>query len=119
MKIVSKLVIPLLAATLAFAAALPAQAASPAYNKSQQKGSHNTEQRDETLTEALHFDSNKPFEGGLQLGIHLVLSNEFLGPDDDWPSTLQHGGAYDSEKATLRDALLILHNYHRPTPATT
>jgi hypothetical protein len=39
MRIFFKLAVPLLAATLAGAAALPAQTASPAYNKSQQKGS--------------------------------------------------------------------------------
>ncbi|HEY2292493.1 MAG TPA: Ca2+-dependent phosphoinositide-specific phospholipase C [Thermoanaerobaculia bacterium] len=117
MKVIAKLAIPLLAAALALAANFPAQAASPAYNKSQQKGSHNTEQRDETLTEALHFDSNKPYEGGVRnLEFDLVLSNEFLGPDDDWASTLQHDGAYDWKKATLRDALLILHNWHLADP---
>jgi hypothetical protein len=117
MKIVSKLAIPLLAAILAGAAALPAQTASPAYNKSQQKGSHNTEQRDETLTEALLFDKSKPYEAGVRnLEFDLVLSNIYLGPDDDWPSTLQHGGAYDWKLATLRDALLILHNWHLANP---
>ncbi len=118
MKIFLNSLIPLLAATLAGAAALPAQTASPAYNKSQQKGSHNTEQRGETLTEALHFDSNKPYEGGVRnLEFDLVLSNEFLGSDDDWASTLQHDGAYDWKKATLRDALLILHNWHLADPS--
>jgi Phosphoinositide phospholipase C, Ca2+-dependent len=113
MKIFPKLAIPLLAAILAGAAALSAQTPSPAYNKSQQKGSHNTEQRDETLTEALLFDKSKPYEAGVRnLEFDLVLSNIYLGPDDDWASTLQHGGAYDWKKATLRDALLILHNWH-------
>jgi hypothetical protein len=117
MKTLFKGLIPLLAAALAAAAALSAQTAPPAYNRSQQKGSHNTEQRDETLTEALHFDSKKPYEGGVRnLEFDLVLSNEFLGSDDDWASTLQHGGAYDWKKATLRDALLILHNWHLANP---
>jgi len=117
MKTVFKSLIPLLAATLAGAAALPAQTASPAYNKSQQKGSHNTEQRDETLTEALHFDKSKPYQAGVRnLEFDLVLSDIYLGPDDDWPSTLQHDGAYDWKKATLRDALLILHNWHLANP---
>lgn len=49
MKTSFKFAIPLLAIVLA-ASKLPAQTASPAYNRSQQKGSHNTEQRDETLT---------------------------------------------------------------------
>jgi hypothetical protein len=116
-KTFSKILVTLLTATLAGAAALSAQTASPAYNKSQQKGSHNTEQRDETLTEALHFDMNKPYEGGVRnLEFDLVLSNIYLGPDDDWASTLQHGGAYDWKKATLRDALLILHNWHLANP---
>jgi hypothetical protein len=118
MKTFTKLAIPLLAAILAGAAALPAQTASPAYNKSQQKGSHNTEQRNETLTEALLFDKSKPYEAGVRnLEFDLVLSNEYLGPDDDWASTLQHGGAYDWKKATLRDALLILHNWHLADPS--
>jgi hypothetical protein len=112
MKAIAKLAIPLLAAALAVAA-IPAAAAPPAYNLSQQKGSHNTEQRDETLTEALTFDPQKPYQGGVRnLEFDLVLSNVYLGPDDDWPSTLQHGGAYDWKLATLRDALLILHNWH-------
>jgi Phosphoinositide phospholipase C, Ca2+-dependent len=114
MKTFSKLAVLLLTATLALAAALPAQTASPAYNKSQQKGSHNTEQRDETLPDALEFHDKEPYQGGVRnLEFDLVLSNIYLGPDDDWPSTLQHGGAYDWKKATLRDALLILRNWHR------
>jgi hypothetical protein len=117
MKTVFKSLILLLAAVLAGAAALPAQTASPAYNKSQQKGSHNTEQRDETLPDALKFDHDNPYQGGVRnLEFDLVLSNVYLGPDDDWPSTLQHGGAYDWKKATLRDALLILHNWHLANP---
>jgi hypothetical protein len=115
MNTIAKLAIPLLAA--AFAATFPAEGASPAYNRSQQKGSHNTEQRDETLTEALKFDTDKPYQGGVRnLEFDLVLSDVYLGPDDDWPSTLQHGGAYDWKKATLRDALLILHNWHLANP---
>jgi hypothetical protein len=118
MKTVFKSLIPLLAAVLAGAAALPAQTASPAYTKSQQTGSHNTEQRDETLTEALHFEESKPYESGVRnLEFDLVLSDDFLGSDDDWASTLQHGGAYDWKKATLRDALLILHNWHLADPS--
>jgi calcium-dependent phosphoinositide phospholipase C len=118
MKTIFKSLIPLLAVVLAGAAALSAQTASPAYNKSQQKGSHNTEQRNETLTEALHFEESKPYEGGVRnLEFDLVLADEFLGPDDDWASTLQHGDAYDWKKATLRDALLILHNYHLADPS--
>lgn len=117
MKILSRFAVPLLAATLAGAAVLSAQTASPAYNKSQQKGSHNTEERGETLPEALAFDPAKPYQGGVRnLEFDLVLSNIYLGPDDDWPSTLQHGGAYDWKKATLRDALLILHNWHLANP---
>lgn len=117
MKTLSRFVVPLLATTLAGAAALPAQTASPAYNKSQQKGSHNTEQRDETLPEALHFDRSKPYQAGVRnLEFDLTLSNIYLGPDDDWASTLQHDGAYDWKKATLRDALLILHNWHLANP---
>lgn len=113
MRIFFKLTVPLLAATLASAAALPAQTPSSAYNKSQQKGSHNTEQRNETLTEALLFDKSKPYEAGVRnLEFDLVLSNIYLGPDDDWASALQHGGAYNWKLATLRDALLILHNWH-------
>ncbi|MEA2599096.1 MAG: hypothetical protein QOF89_88 [Acidobacteriota bacterium] len=111
MKNIATLAIPLL--TVALAAQLSAQTTSPAYNKSQQKGSHNTEQRDETLTEALEFDDINHYQAGVRnLEFDLVLSNVYLGPDDDWASTLQHGGAYDWKKATLRDALLILHNWH-------
>ncbi len=117
MKTFSKLAMSL-SAFLALAAALPAQTPSPAYNKSQQKGSHNTEQRDETLTEALKFDRVNPYQAGVRnLEFDLVLSDEFLETDDDWASTLQHGGAYDWKKATLRDALLILHNYHLADPS--
>jgi Phosphoinositide phospholipase C, Ca2+-dependent len=110
MKTFFKSLIPLVAAVLAGAAALPAQTA---YNKSQQKGSHNTEQRDETLTQALKFVDAMPYQGGVRnLEFDLVLADEYLGPDDDWASTLQHGGAYNWKLATLRDALLILHNWH-------
>ena len=117
MKAIAKLAIPLLAGALAIAAALPAQTASPAYNLSQQKGSHNTEQRDETLPQALAFDPAKPYQGGARnLEFDLVLSNIYLGPDDDWPSTLQHGDDYDWKLATLYDALMILHNWHLANP---
>ncbi len=116
MKTTAKLAIPLLAAVLAFAA-IPASAASPAYNRSQQKGSHNTEQRDETLPQALTFDRAQPYQAGVRnLEFDLVLSNVFLGPDDDWPSTLQHGGTYDWKLATLEDALRIVHNWHLANP---
>ncbi|PYQ61684.1 MAG: hypothetical protein DMF53_14685 [Acidobacteria bacterium] len=117
MKTLSRFAIPLLAATLASTAVLFAQTVSPAYNKSQQKGSHNTEQRDETLSEALKFDMKMPYQAGVRnLEFDLVLSDEFLGPNDDWASTLQHGGAYNWKLATLRDALLILHNWHLANP---
>jgi hypothetical protein len=116
MKAIARLAIPLLAAAFALAA-IPVEAASPAYNQSQQKGSHNTEQRGETLTEALTFDPQKPYQGGVRnLEFDLVLSNVYLGPDDDWPSTLQHGGSYDWKAATLDDALRIVHNWHLANP---
>lgn len=117
MKTFPKCLIPLLAVILAGAASLSAQTAPPAYNKSQQKGSHNTEQRDETLPQALAFDPAKPYQGGVRnLEFDLVLSNVYLGPQFDWPSTLQHDGTYDWKLATLRDALLIVHNWHLANP---
>ncbi|HEX3554902.1 MAG TPA: Ca2+-dependent phosphoinositide-specific phospholipase C [Thermoanaerobaculia bacterium] len=117
MKTFSKLLFPLLAAVLTGAAALSAQTASPAYNKSQQKGSHNTEQRDETLKDALDFDWKQPYQGGVRnLEFDLVLSNVYLEPQFDWPSTLQHGGKYNWKLATLYDALKIIHNWHLAHP---
>jgi hypothetical protein len=106
MKTLAKLTIPLLAAGFALSAQLPAQTASP-----------NTEQRDETLPQALDFDRDKPYQGGVRnLEFDLVLSNIYLEPDKDWPSTLQHGGAYDWKLATLYDALKIVHNWHLANP---
>lgn len=117
MKSTAKLAIPLLAAALFLAARLPAQTASPAYNRSQQKGSHNTEQRDETLREALDFPEGQLYQGGVRnLELDLVLSNDFLKPEFDWPSTLQHDGTYDWKLATLYDALKIIHNWHLEKP---
>jgi hypothetical protein len=117
MKTFSKLAIPLLAAALAGAAALSAQTASPAYNRSQQKGSHNTEQRDETLKDALDFHDQQPYQGGARnLEFDLVLSDVYLEPKFDWPSTLQHGGKYNWKLATLYDALMIVHNWHLYNP---
>ena len=96
---------------------LPAIASAAAYNLSQQKGSHNTEERSEALPQALRFDPAQPYQGGCRnLELDLVLSDTYLGPDDDWPSTLQHGGSYDWKVATLYDALTILHNWHLANP---
>lgn len=103
---------------VAFVAAAPAVAAtSPAYNLSQQKGSHNTEERNETLPQALAFNASQPYQGGCRnLEFDLVLSETYLEPEDDWPSTLQHDSTYDWKNATLYDALMILHNWHLANP---
>ncbi|HVR95009.1 MAG TPA: Ca2+-dependent phosphoinositide-specific phospholipase C [Thermoanaerobaculia bacterium] len=102
---------------LASLLALPGQAGAAAYNLSQQKGSHNTEQRNETLAQALFFDSQQPYQGGCRnLEFDLVLPETDLGANDDWPSTLQHGGSYDWKLATLYDALMILHDWHLANP---
>ncbi len=112
----TKFAFPLLAIVLA-ASKLPAQTASPAYNRSQQKGSHNTEQRDETLSQALDFYDKQPYQGGVRnLEFDLTLSDVYLEPEFDWPSTLQHDGSYNWKLATLHDALTIVHNWHLATP---
>ena len=103
----------LAALVLSTAAAAPAAS----YNLSQQKGSHNTEERNETLPQALAWTPSQPYQGGCRnLEFDLVLSDTYLGPDDDWPSILQHGGGYDWKLATLYDALMILHNWHLANP---
>jgi hypothetical protein len=95
----------------------PVIAGAASYNLSQQKGSHNTEQRSETLPQTLRFDPAQPYQGGCRnLEFDLVLSDTYLGPDDDWPSTLQHAGSYDWKVATLYDALMILRDWHLANP---
>ncbi len=97
--------------------ALPATAGAASYNLSQQKGSHNTEERSETLPQALQFNPSQPYQAGCRnLEFDLVLADTYLGPDDDWPSTLQHSGSYDWKVATLYDALMILHDWHLANP---
>jgi hypothetical protein len=58
-------VLPLVFAAALAAAPLAAQTPTGSrYNLTQQKGSHNSEQRNETLPQALQFDPAKPYQAG-------------------------------------------------------
>ncbi|HEX7152853.1 MAG TPA: Ca2+-dependent phosphoinositide-specific phospholipase C [Thermoanaerobaculia bacterium] len=87
------------------------------YNRVTQKASHNSIDRQETLPETLQFDRAQPYQAGCRaIELDLVLSEQYLGPDDNWASSVQHDGAYDWKKTTLVDDLTILRNWARANP---
>jgi hypothetical protein len=100
--------------------ALPAAAQSvdaTPYNRVTQKGSHNSIDRNETLPEALQFDPAQPYQAGCRnVELDLALSSEFLGPNDNWASSVQHDSTYNWKNTTLVDDLTILRNWARANP---
>jgi|GEM_PF-3122145 len=108
---------------LVFAAALaavPLAAQTPAgspYNLAQQKGSHNSEQRNESLPQALLFNPSKPYQAGCRnVEFDLVQDSQYIGQTDTWAFAVDHSSTYNWKVATLYDDLMILHNWHLANP---
>lgn len=90
---------------LVLLAALP-MVAQP-FNQVTMKGSHNSQDRDESLPESLACDLAEPWQGCC-LSVELDLAQD---PDGDWQWALDHD-RYDASDPTLVDALTTLENWH-------
>lgn len=87
------------------------------YNQVQLKGSHNSEERQETLPQALFFDPSAPYQAGCRsVELDLVLPTDDLTASNNWPSAVTHDPPYDWKVATLYDDLMVLHNWHLANP---
>jgi hypothetical protein len=110
--------LPFVLAAALVAAPLAAQTpAGSRYNLTQQKGSHNSEQRNETLPQALQFDPAKPYQAGCRnLELDLVQDSQYVGTNDTWAFAVDHSSTYNWKIGTLYDDLMILRNWHLANP---
>ncbi|HEX9985351.1 MAG TPA: Ca2+-dependent phosphoinositide-specific phospholipase C [Thermoanaerobaculia bacterium] len=112
-------ILTVMAVLCLFAAGAAAQSVDTLpFNTVQQKSSHNSVDRAETLPESLLFNPAQPYQAGCRsVELDLALSNEYLGPDDNWASSVQHDSTYDWKNTTLLDGLTILRNWARANPS--